>query len=514
MQQPSSTSLRTLVERLPVPAAINSLDDEETVFAVNDPFMRTFGYTVADIPTVGHWALQAYPDEAYRRETFLVWDAAVAKARAETGRVEAMEFRVTCRDRSVRDVVFGAAVVDDFLVVTLIDVSDMRRATRQLAEMQASLEKMAYDLTDNIPVGTYTMVQPPDGGMASFKFMSRRFLDLCGLDAEEARSDPFKAFASVHPDDYDAWVQKNAHAFAHKLPFREECRVIADGLVRWIVAESQPRGLPDGSTVWEGVLTDISAQKEAEQALAAAREHERLQEEAHRRELESKLRASLTAAAAHEINQPLSRIRLQTQLTLQRHQAAALTPQQTTDYLESILEESQQLVDTIDQMKALLRNVRSEQGEVDLATVVESAILHMRPSLQEYEVPLQWSGPDTPLVMAGDDVQLQTAVVNLLRNAVEAVATLPAKKRLVAVALAAHEDDVEIIVGDSGPGLPADVIPGNLFTSSKAAGMGLGLYLVQTCAENHGGSVATGRSSLGGAEVRIVLPRRPQSSTS
>ena len=250
MQQPSSTSLRTLVERLPVPAAINSLDDEETVFAVNDPFMRTFGYTVADIPTVGHWALQAYPDEAYRRETFLVWDAAVAKARAETGRVEAMEFRVTCRDRSVRDVVFGAAVVDDFLVVTLIDVSDMRRATRQLAEMQASLEKMAYDLTDNIPVGTYTMVQPPDGGMASFKFMSRRFLDLCGLDAEEARSDPFKAFASVHPDDYDAWVQKNAHAFAHKLPFREECRVVVDGLVRWIVAESQPRGLPDGSTVW------------------------------------------------------------------------------------------------------------------------------------------------------------------------------------------------------------------------------------------------------------------------
>jgi PAS domain S-box-containing protein len=344
--------------------------------------------------------------------------------------------------------------------------------------------------------------------------MSRRFLEICGLDAEEARSDPLKAFACVHPDDYDEWGRKNAEAFANKMPFREECRVVAGGEVRWIFAESQPRPLADGSTVWEGVLTDITQQKEVEAALAAALAQELLREEAHRQELEQKLKTSLTAAAvAHEITQPLSRIRLETQLTLSRHQAEPLTAEQTTGYLEDILVESQQLVDTIEQMKSLLRIVRAEHADVVLATVLQSALLYMRPSIEEYAVELHASGLDDPFVIPGDDVQLQTALLNLLRNAVEAVAEQPATRRIVAVSLAVHADRTEVIVADSGPGMPADAFASALFATSKRQGMGIGLYLVQTCAENHGGSVESRRSAWGGAEVRLILPRSRQPST-
>ena len=138
--------------------------------------------------------------------------------------------------------------------------------------MNEAFEKTAYELTENIPVGTYTMVQPPDGGMGQFRFLSKRFLEMTGLDRAAAIADPMNAFACVHPDDREEWVRKNAYVFEHKLPFCEECRIVVHGKTRWIRPESAPRDLPDCSVVWEGVLTDITAQKEAEAHIARSEE--------------------------------------------------------------------------------------------------------------------------------------------------------------------------------------------------------------------------------------------------
>jgi len=131
-----------------------------------------------------------------------------------------------------------------------------------------NFEREAYELTENIPVGTYTMVQPPGGGMGHFHFLSKRFLEITGLDRESAIADPMNAFACVHPEERAEWIRKNAYVFEHKLPFCEECRIVVRGETRWIRAESMPRDLPDGSVVWEGVTTDITAQKEAEAKIA------------------------------------------------------------------------------------------------------------------------------------------------------------------------------------------------------------------------------------------------------
>jgi PAS domain S-box-containing protein len=500
--------LRELVERLPVAAVLAAFDTAQSIVLVNEPFERTFGYTLDDIPTVGDWAVRAYPDETHRHDVFTAWDAAVARARAETGRIEAMEFRVTCHDGTVRDVVMSAAVTGQFLLVTLVDVSERRRVETELQTLQATLERTAYELTENIPVGTYTMVQPPDGGIGRFEFMSDRFLEICGLDAEEARRDPFKAFACVHPDDYDEWVRKNAEVFANKLPFCGECRVIADGQIRWITAESAPRDLPNGSTVWEGVLIDITRQKQAEAALAEARENERRREENHRRDLEAKLRTSLTAAsAAHEINRPLGRILRETQLAIEQLRQTPLRLMHMEDYLEGMLAESRHVVDMLGRMKALLRNVRSSHGPVDIAEVVASAVLFSRALLAEDGITLRETGLDRSVPIHGDGVQLQTAIINLIRNAAEALAAAPPERRMIAVELVSAGDRTEIIVGDAGPGMSPEQIADAPFATSKPDGSGLGLYLVRTCMENHGGTVTIGRSPLGGAEVRLRLPQ-------
>ena len=148
--------------------------------------------------------------------------------------------------------------------------SERRGLQNELDDTRAILERAAYDLTENIPIGTYTMVLKPGDDIARFGFISRRFLEITGLSEEEARGDPLRAFACVHPDDYDDWVQKNIHAFTHKIPFREEARLLVNRQVSWIVAESVPRLKTDGSWIWEGVIQDITSQKLSERALRTA----------------------------------------------------------------------------------------------------------------------------------------------------------------------------------------------------------------------------------------------------
>jgi PAS domain S-box-containing protein len=140
----------------------------------------------------------------------------------------------------------------------------------ELDQVQAELAKTALSITEAIPVGTYTMVLPADAGMGYFSFMSERYLQLCGLDRQTVEADPTKSFDCVHPDDYDAWFALNMETLVKKIPFCAETRVIVNGEVRWVRAESVPRPLPDGATVWEGVLADITETKRYEQQLQAA----------------------------------------------------------------------------------------------------------------------------------------------------------------------------------------------------------------------------------------------------
>lgn len=499
--------MAALLNGLPIGVACATLEEDSRLVFINESFTRLFGYTLEDIPTVADWARLAHPDEAYRKETFRIWDAAVEKAVETHGSVESMEFQVACKNGARKDVLFSATVLEGRLLVSLVDITARRKAEAEARTAQEQLERTAYEVTENIPAGTYTMVLPPDGGMAHFSFMSSRFLEICGLDRKAAEENPFNAFACVHPDDYEEWVRKNAECFEKKIPFSEECRVISGGVERWIHAESIPRERPDGTMVWEGVLTDITAQKQAEEALAKVREKERQREEQHRLELEKKLKTSLTAAAvAHEINQPLSRVLLTAQLALQETGELALRTPRLFPFLKELAAEANRVVVTIDKMKSLLRNVESVHAPLDLVDVVEDALLYGKPLLQERKVNISFLPPHGDCRVNGDAGQLQIAVGNLIRNAAEAISQAPASaRREILVEIRPRPDALEIAIGDSGPGLDETQTANLLLKSTKADGSGLGLYIVHTTMENHSGHLEIGRSPLGGAEFRMVF---------
>ena len=203
---------------------------------------------------------------------------------------------------------------------------------------------------------------------------------------------------------------------------------------------------------------------------------------------------------AHEINQPLSSILLQSKMALQ-------TGEEPAEALRIIAQEAQRVVVTIEKMKTLLRNVQTEQRPVDLVDVVRSALLYNKGLLARHGVNLQTGGLEHPCRIIGDDAQLQLAITNLLRNAAEAIDDAEAEKREIALELCADGDTVELLIGDSGPGWSGAEDHELPLTTTKKGGTGIGLYVVRTAIENHRGEIVFGRSPLGGAEVRLKFLR-------
>lgn len=257
---------------LPVPISIASLQRSGEVYFVNNALTQAFGYTIEDLPNLDEFARCSLPNHQAREEAMAWWTQTLTQAKYRGVPAGAKEFHLIDRWGKDRHIIVYPTVIHGLVISAYQDTTEQRSTEQALQSAEAQLREVAYSLTENIPVGTYTMVLKPGDQIANFEFMSTRFLELTGLSREDARADPLKGFACVHPDDYDDWVALNAKTFAERVPFYGETRVVVDGEVRWISAESIPRELEDGTVVWEGVLMDLSRQKAAEASLRSLHE--------------------------------------------------------------------------------------------------------------------------------------------------------------------------------------------------------------------------------------------------
>jgi signal transduction histidine kinase len=248
------------------------------------------------------------------------------------------------------------------------------------------------------------------------------------------------------------------------------------------------------------------------------------------KELRQSLRASLAAAAVgHEIKQPLSTIRLLCQQATRSAPAGGLRP-----LLSQLDSESSRVARTVESMRMLLSNVKSNQEPLDLTNAASHAITFTHHQRRSIGVVFEAQGlhgrplDASPLPVVGDPVQLQIAIANLLRNGAEAVAAMAPERRLLRLRLKRQPPSADhphglagLEVADSGPGLPGlDETEGlthagrdlgrQPLRTTKAGGSGLGLFVVRTTVEQHGGWLQASRSAdLGGAAVSLWLPLRP-----
>jgi diguanylate cyclase (GGDEF)-like protein/PAS domain S-box-containing protein len=140
--QASEARMRGLIDASPVPFALNT--DQQEISYFNPAFTSTFGYTLADAPTLDDWWLLAYPDPAYRERVTTTWWKKMELAKSTTSTFEPMEVDIRCKDGSVRTALVGAALLansfHDSHLVTLYDITDRRVAERRLRVLAGAFQ--------------------------------------------------------------------------------------------------------------------------------------------------------------------------------------------------------------------------------------------------------------------------------------------------------------------------------------------------------------------------------------
>lgn len=147
-------------------------------------------------------------------------------------------------------------------IISVLDITDRKRSEEALQRSKNQYEALAA----NIPVGVYLLRTTPAGGF-SFEYVSPQMAKILGLSVEGILTDPQIAFQPIHPDESEAFVRLNRERIEAKQSFLWEGRAVVTGTIKWLRIESQPERLDNGDVLWHGVVSDITEQKQAEEAL-------------------------------------------------------------------------------------------------------------------------------------------------------------------------------------------------------------------------------------------------------
>lgn len=281
--------------------------------------------------------------------------------------------------------------------------------------------------------------------------------------------------------------------------FTERDEVVVSGLA------SQAAIAMDNARLYE------SAKKARAEAEDAAEEKERLYRQA---EESSRLKEEFLATISHELRTPLSAILGWVRML----RMGQLTPENAAKALDTIERNARaqaQLVDDLlDVSRIITGKLRMDVRPADPNSFIDAAVEAVKPAAEAKGVRVQKVVDTGAIAIPGDPVRLQQVVWNLLSNAIK----FTPRGGRVQIRSERVNSHLEIVVSDTGQGIPADFLP-HVFdrfrqadqkTSRQHGGMGLGLAIVRHLVEMHGGSVNANSDGEGkGATFRVMLPITP-----
>jgi signal transduction histidine kinase len=157
----------------------------------------------------------------------------------------------------------------------------------------------------------------------------------------------------------------------------------------------------------------------------------------------------------------------------------------------------------------MLRSHELHRKPIDLHAVIYESLALVAHDMRARRIEVTLDLSSTPCVIDGDQVLLQQVLINLLRNAMDALPETPPARRHITIRTVVRDADVEVSVCDTGTGLPAEII-GRLFTpfvTTKTNGLGVGLTIAQTIVEAHDGTISAHENLDGGATFTVTLHR-------
>jgi PAS domain S-box-containing protein len=276
-----------------------------------------------------------------------------------------------------------------------------------------------------------------------------------------------------------------------------------DGGVVWADATFFHVPATEGSPGFTtAIVVDITERKRAEEALR------RTQSELARAARIMTM-GELTASIAHEVNQPLAAVVASGNACRRWLTTEPPNLLRAQESLNRIVGDANRASEVIARVRAHTKNSLPEQVEIQINDIVEGVLFFTRGELESRQITVQMELHHDVCPVLGDKVQLQQVILNLVMNAVEAMASITDRQRVLTVK--SHNTsptEVQITVCDNGPGLDlgnSDRIFDAFFTT-RSDGMGMGLSISRSIIEAHGGRLWTSPASPHGSEFHFVLP--------
>jgi PAS domain S-box-containing protein len=305
----------------------------------------------------------------------------------------------------------------------------------------------------------------------------------------------------AHPEDrasvgsllQNAWKEGKGWEHKHRL-------LMPDGSVKHLHAAGHPVRNPAGELEFFGAVMDITDTVQAEEELYRLRT-----ELAHVNRVMTL--GELTASIAHEVNQPLTAVVTDASAASRWLDGQSPDLAETRQALARIQKNGNRAADVIRHIRALAKKTPIQMSQVDINEVILSVIAVARNEIERSRIALRTKlGADLPAIRA-DRVHLQQVVLNLVMNAIEAMADCEPRDLLVSSGQKAPYKLV-VSVFDSGAGLN----PQNVnrlfepFYTTKNGGMGMGLAICRSILETHGGRLLARANEPRGAIFEFELP--------
>jgi signal transduction histidine kinase/integral membrane sensor domain MASE1 len=267
----------------------------------------------------------------------------------------------------------------------------------------------------------------------------------------------------------------------------------------WWSLTAVPLNRPEGGAVL--IRADVTELRRAEMEAQRSR-----QELAHVARVSTV--GEMTASLAHQLNQPLAAIMTNAQAAGRMLNGATPNVDEVREILQDIVRDDRRASDVIQRLRQLLRKGELEMIGVNLTAAIREIVdlVGADAIIRNIIVSLEFG--HEPVFVTGDRVQLQQVILNLLHNAMEAMADQEPSGRRIVIGCREEDGRVAVSVRDSGPGFRAgtEEIVFEPFYTTKSGGMGMGLSIVRSIVEAHGGSIHATNDTNGGVVVEFQLP--------
>jgi PAS domain S-box-containing protein len=449
----------------------------------NEAFLRMVGHThrsFSEKDLTWHELTSCQPEISQQK-----W----AELRSK-GLIEPFETELCRSDGSRLPVYVGAANVDrsqDEGIAYVLDISEVKQAHLAVAESETKFRTLA----ENIP--QLAWMAATDGAIFWF---NNRWMAYTGTTFEEMRGWGWETVH--HPDHVDAAKAKYIDAIVTRQEVWEDTFPLrsANGDYHWFLSRAVPvRNAAGDILYWLGTNTDVTVQREAEAAL----------ERANRR------KDDFLAMLAHELRNPLAPISTAAQLLRLPGQDEGMV-RRASDMISRQVRHLTELVDDLLDVSRVTRGlVAIDQDEVDVKTVINGALEQSSPLIESRQHILSLRLASAHPFVLGDNTRLVQVLTNLLNNA----AKYTPQGGEIRLAMEIDPRQVRIIVSDNGIGMDAALLPTvfELFTQAERTpdrsqgGLGLGLALVRSIVQLHGGTVTAQSDGPGkGSTFTVTLP--------